>query len=100
MYKFIEDVNPSINLSPSIAVDPNAIGKKACKLTLKGCVKAIQPRLADTVEDCKLCCLLDTNQLDKNYKIKCKNRCLKACDKEAASLGLDPTVVSREENNK
>ena len=100
MYKFIEDVNPSINLSPSIAFDPNAIGEKACKLILRGCPKAIQPGLPETIQDCKSCCLIDIRQLAKTFKTKCKNRCLKACDSTAASLELDPTAVSREENNK
>lgn len=86
------------NALPSMSVNLNAIGKKACKLILKGCPDAIQPGLPETIQDCRFCCVTDTSRLDKVYKTKCKNRCLKACNKEAASLGLDPIAVSREQN--
>lgn len=77
------------NILPSIAVNPNALGKKACKLILKMCPGIIQPGLPETIQDCRTCCEVDTERLDKVSKTKCRKRCLKACDLKAKILGLN-----------
>ena len=76
-----------------------SIGKKLCKLAAVGnCPDFVIEGLPETIGECKSCCSINTAKLPKSQKAKCIKRCTKACDERAASLGLDPTAVSREQN--
>lgn len=84
-----------ISLSPSLASK-----NQSCKVVQRACTLGLSEsnNLLEDIELCKECCSFNSNSIATTTGIRCKNRCIKACESNAGEDPDEDEILGKQDN--